>query len=35
MLSPALKNFHDDVFVITAPGFEERQESARRELGEK
>ena len=34
MLSPALKNFHDGVFVITAPGFEERQESARRELGE-
>jgi glycosyl transferase, family 25 len=33
MLSPAIKNFHDGVFVITAPGFEERQENARRELG--
>jgi len=34
MLSPALRNFHDGVFVVTAPGFEDRQESVRRELGE-
>jgi len=34
MLSPALRNFHDGVFVVTAPGFEERQESVCRELGE-
>jgi len=33
MLSAALKNFHDGVFVISANGFEERQENARRELG--
>jgi GR25 family glycosyltransferase involved in LPS biosynthesis len=34
MLSPALKNFHDAVFVVTAPGFDERQQSAREQLGE-
>lgn len=33
MLSPALKNFHDAVFVVTAPGFDERQEHVTRELG--
>jgi|SoiMethySBSTD1v2_1073268.scaffolds.fasta_scaffold191206_2 GR25 family glycosyltransferase involved in LPS biosynthesis len=34
MLFDALREFHDGAFVITAPGFEDRQESARRELGE-
>ena len=34
MLSRSLKKFHDAVFVITAPGFNDRQENARRELGE-
>jgi GR25 family glycosyltransferase involved in LPS biosynthesis len=34
MLSPALKKFHDAVFVVTAPGFDERQESARDQLGD-
>ena len=34
MLSPALKSFHDGVYVITAPGFEDRQLNARKELGD-
>jgi GR25 family glycosyltransferase involved in LPS biosynthesis len=34
MLSPALRNFHDGVFVVTAPGFEDRQLHMRRVLGE-
>jgi glycosyl transferase family 25 len=34
MLSPSLKNFHDGVYVITAPGFEDRQQTARKELGD-
>jgi GR25 family glycosyltransferase involved in LPS biosynthesis len=34
MLSPTLKNLHDGVFVITAPGFDDRQQNARNELGE-
>jgi hypothetical protein len=33
MLFDALRDFHDGVFVISANGFEERQENARRELG--
>ena len=33
MLSPALREFHDSVFVVTAPGFDERREHTTRELG--
>ena len=35
MLSPALKDFHDAVFVVTAPGFEDRQQHMREELDER
>jgi glycosyl transferase, family 25 len=34
MLSPALKAFHDEVYVLTIPSALDRQESIRRELGE-
>ena len=33
MLSPALKKFHGSAFVVTAPGFEDRQLHMQRELG--
>ena len=33
MLSESLRKYHDAVFVVTAPGFDERQESATKELG--
>src|SRR5215213_5047588 len=34
MLSESLRKYHDAVFVVTAPGFDDRQASATRELGE-
>jgi GR25 family glycosyltransferase involved in LPS biosynthesis len=34
MLSEALRKYHDAVFVVTAPGFDDRQASATQELGE-
>jgi GR25 family glycosyltransferase involved in LPS biosynthesis len=34
MLSEALRKYHDAVYVVTAPGFDERQKSAREQLGE-
>ncbi|MGH9945617.1 MAG: glycosyltransferase family 25 protein [Pyrinomonadaceae bacterium] len=34
MLSPSLRNFYNRVFVVTAQGFDDRQESVRHELGE-
>ena len=33
MLSPALQAFHDAVYVVTAPGFDQRQQHVREELG--
>ena len=33
MLSESLRKYHDAVFVVTAPGFDERQQSATKELG--
>ena len=33
MLWPALKNIHDAVFVLSAPGFEDRQASVAQQLG--
>lgn len=34
MLSESLRKYHDAVFVVTAPGFDDRQQSATSELGE-
>lgn len=34
MLWPALKEIHDSVLVVTAKGFDDRHENARRELGD-
>jgi GR25 family glycosyltransferase involved in LPS biosynthesis len=34
MLSESLRKYHDAVFVVTAPGFDERQQSAAKELGD-
>lgn len=34
MLSPALKSFHDAVYVLTIPSAVERQEDVKRQLGE-
>ena len=35
MLFDALKRFHDAIFVVTAPGFDDRQRHMRNEFGEK